>query len=148
MGNMLPALLLAVLATACASPEAPSPTVIAPERALALAGAAEAVLVDVRLPQERVDPRVPPHTAAWFPYDRYAPGHFASVIAEAVEGDRSRPVILVCEVGVRSGWAARSLAEAGFTHAMSVDQGYLLWRARGLALVEGQEAPTPELSLD
>ncbi|WP_291296931.1 rhodanese-like domain-containing protein [Elioraea sp.] len=149
------AVLVALLAGACAGPEgrpggAPTagPSVVSPERALALAVAGEAVLVDVRLPQERVDRREPPHTAAWFPFDRYTPRQFSTAVSETVDGQRSRPVVLICEVGVRSGWAAHALTEAGFTDVMTVDRGYALWRDQALALVDGRDMPTPDLSLD
>lgn len=145
------ALAIAVLAGACAGPDAARearPTVISPETALALATNGEAVLVDVRLPQERVDRREPPHTAAWFPFDRYTPRQFTGAMSEVVDGERRRPVIIICEVGVRSGWAAQALTDAGFSNVMSVDRGYTGWRAQSLALVEGRETPTPDLSLD
>lgn len=141
------ALAIIGLAGACAAPDH-GPRLVSPERALALAEAREALLVDVRLPQERADGRMPPHTAAWFPFDRHRPGGFAGAMADVVDGDRSRPIILLCEVGHRSGLAARSLEAAGFTDVLSVDEGYGAWRSRGLALVEGLDTPSPTLSLD
>ncbi len=144
-------LAIAILVGACEQVEIDpgmDPKVIAPQQALALASSGEAVLVDVRLPQERKGTDIPPHMAAWFPFDRYAPEIFNAEVSALVGGQRSRQLILICEVGVRSGWAAKSLGDAGFTNVWSVSQGYALWRANKLRLVSGPAEPTPNQSLE
>lgn len=131
---------IVMLAAACAGP-APGPMTVAPDLALARTGSGEAILIDVRLPQERGDRRMPPDAAGWLPFDRYDPSGFANAVLDAVDGDRTRPVLLICEVGVRSTWAARALGEARFTQVLSVEQGYARWRAEGLPLVAGGDEP-------
>lgn len=45
------------------------------------------------------------------------------------EGDRDRPLVLVCRSGGRSGKAAVQLAALGFTHVASMRGGMTAWRA-------------------
>ncbi|MGE0772676.1 MAG: rhodanese-like domain-containing protein [Cyclobacteriaceae bacterium] len=41
--------------------------------------------------------------------------------------DRSKPVFVYCEVGGRSGVAARALVNLGFTNVVDLKQGYRAW---------------------
>lgn len=41
--------------------------------------------------------------------------------------DRSKPVFVYCEVGGRSGVAARTLVSLGFTNVVDLKQGYRAW---------------------
>ena len=85
-----------------------------------------AVLVDVRESHER------------------ALGHAAGAIGLALPAleadpaalakDRTRPVVLICQVGGRSLKAARILFEAGYARVASVDGGTERWIADGLPI--------------
>lgn len=46
--------------------------------------------------------------------------------------DKERPVVCICQSGVRSGQAARRLVDAGFPEVYSVRGGSLAWAANGL----------------
>jgi rhodanese-related sulfurtransferase len=100
------------------------------------AEADEIVLVDIRRPDEwqdtgsgkgahRIDLRRP---------------DFIQALSDLVEGDRSRPIALICARGVRSARTANLLTRNGFTRIIDVPEGMLGsadgpgWIARGLPL--------------
>ena len=56
------------------------------------------------------------------------------------ELDGDRPVVVVCQVGQRSGLAASFLAEHGYD-ASNLDGGLESWVASGFPLVAGDNAP-------
>ena len=58
-------------------------------------------------------------------------GHLESKI-EAAAPDRSRPVLLYCSAGNRSAFAAKTLAELGYEHPISLAGGYTDWQRSGL----------------
>jgi rhodanese-related sulfurtransferase len=101
------------------------------------AEAGEIVLVDIRRPDEwqatgtgkgahRIDLRSP---------------DFVEALAKLVDGDRTRPIALICARGVRSARSANLLAENGFSQIINVPEGMLGssdgpgWIARGLPLI-------------
>jgi rhodanese-related sulfurtransferase len=55
--------------------------------------------------------------------------------------DRSRPILLVCETGQRSGTGEEILKDSGFD-AHNLDAGMWGWRLRGLPVVVPEE-PAP-----
>lgn len=63
---------------------------------------------------------------------------FANTLDQAVGGDRSAPIVLICRTGSRSSRLAPALAELGFTNVRHVPEGMLGsshgpgWIARGL----------------
>jgi rhodanese-related sulfurtransferase len=100
------------------------------------AAAGDILLIDIRRPDEwqstgtgkgahRIDLRDP---------------DFIDVLTELAEGDRTRPIALICARGVRSARTANLLAENGFTGIINVPEGMLGssdgpgWIARGLPL--------------
>ena len=59
-----------------------------------------------------------------------------SYIEQQIEGvapDRDAPVILYCAGGVRSLFAAQTLAEMGYTDVASMSSGFQGWKSAGLA---------------
>src|SRR6187397_1367535 len=59
-----------------------------------------------------------------------------SYIEQQIEGavpDRDAPVILYCAGGVRSLFAAQTLAEMGYTDVASMSGGFQQWKGSGLA---------------
>jgi molybdopterin/thiamine biosynthesis adenylyltransferase/rhodanese-related sulfurtransferase len=54
---------------------------------------------------------------------------------ERVAPDKSKPVVLYCAVGARSAFAAKSLAELGYTDVHSLAGGIEDWKRDGLELV-------------
>ena len=106
------------------------------EAAFQKAEAGEIILVDIRRPDEwqstgsgkgahRIDLR---------------DADFIDALTKLAEGDRTRPIALICARGVRSARTANLLAENGFTGIINVPEGMLGssdgpgWIARGLPL--------------
>lgn len=97
-------------------------TISAPE-ALRAAKAGEAVLVDIRQPEEwkqtgvaegaKLIPMRHPDGGAGFVRDLLA----------AAKGDRNAPIALICRTGNRSAATAKALADAGFTRILDVSEG-------------------------
>lgn len=131
MHRSLLALPFAAALAACS----PRPTPAVPERPAAAAAApapglvdgataqalveAGARLVDVRTPQEFVAGHVP--GSLNIPFDQIG--------ARAGElGDRTQPVVLYCRTGRRSGVAAATLRELGFTRVYDM-QRFTDWPA-------------------
>lgn len=87
---------------------------------------ANAVVLDVRTPEEYAGGHVPgainvPHTE----------------IAERlddVDADRSRPVVVYCERGGRAGQAEAALLAGGFTDVLHLEGDMSDWRAKGRPL--------------
>jgi rhodanese-related sulfurtransferase len=52
--------------------------------------------------------------------------------------DKTKPVYLVCEVGLRSTTAARKLVEAGFSDVRHIEGGLRAWEKEGLLVKEGK----------
>ena len=92
--------------------------------AQALAGA---LWVDVREPDEWEQGHLP--GAVHVPR-----GNLESRI-ERLAPDKDRQVVLYCAVGNRSAFAAKTLAELGYTHAHSLAGGIEDWKRDGLELV-------------
>jgi rhodanese-related sulfurtransferase len=90
-------------------------------------------LVDVRLDEEWEAGHIA--GAKHIPID--------SLPARADEIDRSKPVVLYCRSGDRSGGAADALAASGWD-VQSMDGGLVAWMERGLPLEpEGGEVVAP-----
>ena len=66
---------------------------------------------------------------------------FIEVLDGLLDGDRSKPVALICARGVRSNWTSQKLIEVGFTNVIDVPEGMLGsstgpgWLKRKLPLV-------------
>ena len=54
---------------------------------------------------------------------------------EGVVGDRSKPVVIYCASGARSAFAAKTLAELGYEHPMSLAGGFTDWKRNGYEIV-------------
>lgn len=104
------------------------------EAAHSAAASGEVTLVDVRRPEEWAKTGVPEGAHA---IDMRR-DDFLEAIEEAVGGDRSAPVALICAGGVRSGRVASRLEAAGFTRVANVEEGMMGssagpgWLDRGL----------------
>jgi rhodanese-related sulfurtransferase len=59
-----------------------------------------------------------------------------ATVGAAMQGwDRSKPILLICRSGGRSGRAAGALVAAGFAHVYNLTGGMMAWNARGLPVV-------------
>lgn len=106
----------------------PLPT-IEPKEARSLVERENALIVDVREPDEWADARIP--GAVHIP--------LGEIRTRADEIPRDRPVILQCRSGNRSAGATRRLLELGFTNVRNLEGGIGDWAADGLPLHYGDE---------
>lgn len=103
--------------------ETETATTLAPERAAELARDGGAQVVDVRHASE--------HEAAHIAGDELIP--FDELKARAGELDQSKPVVVYCRSGDRSGAAVQALRASGWD-AYSIDGGILAWHEQGLPI--------------
>ncbi|MEM8922568.1 MAG: molybdopterin-synthase adenylyltransferase MoeB [Actinomycetota bacterium] len=89
------------------------------ERAIA----AGAVLLDVREPDEVAQGAVPGSVGI-------VRGNLEAQV-EARLPDKSTPIVVMCAGGVRSAFAAKTLAELGYTDVVSMDGGFNRWKDEG-----------------
>jgi molybdopterin/thiamine biosynthesis adenylyltransferase len=83
-----------------------------------------AVVVDVREPEEWGTGHVPGA--------KHVPKSFLESRIEGTAPDRDQHVILYCQSGNRSAWAARTLIEdLGYANVESMTGGFTLWKDRG-----------------
>ncbi len=86
--------------------------------------AGEATLVDVREASE--------WEQGHLPGARHVSKSYIEQQIEAAAPDRDAPVILYCAGGVRSLFAAQTLAEMGYTDVASMSGGFQAWKGAGL----------------
>lgn len=85
------------------------------------AQAGEVVLVDIRTPDEWRETGVPATAHAITMHQD--PRTFVKVLTEAMGGDRTRPVALICRTGNRSSNLQAELRSIGFTNVIDVAEG-------------------------
>ncbi len=82
------------------------------------------VLIDVRETEE--------WSSGHIPGARHVPKSHLESRIEGAAPDRSQHVVLYCQSGNRSAWAARTLLEdLGYQHVESMTGGFTLWKDRG-----------------
>jgi molybdopterin/thiamine biosynthesis adenylyltransferase/rhodanese-related sulfurtransferase len=83
-----------------------------------------AVVIDVREPEE--------WGTGHIPGARHVPKSFLESRVEGTAPDRDQHVILYCQSGNRSAWAARTMIEdLGYENVESMTGGFTLWKDRG-----------------
>ena len=113
------------------------PLISAPE-AFERAAAQEILLIDIRRPDEWRRTGIGQGAVPLDMRDR----DFDSRLAALADGDRSRPIALICARGGRTARLARRLANAGFDNIIDVSEGMLGssagpgWVARGLPVYQ------------
>ncbi|CCG40412.1 rhodanese-like domain-containing protein [Magnetospirillum molischianum] len=112
----------------------------APE-ANALVVAGKMTLVDVRTPEEWRQTGVPAGAKRLDYQNRTGQTQFVEHLTQAIGGDRSTPVAIICRSGNRSTQVQRLLIENGFTHVVNIREGMLGsdagpgWLRRGLPVI-------------
>ncbi len=108
-------------ATASANGHGPAPSV---DGAAAGPRSAAPVLIDVREVEE--------FAAGHIPGAKHVPKSYLETRIEAAVPDRDAQVVLYCQSGNRSAWAARTLIDdLGYTDVASMKGGITLWKDRG-----------------
>jgi molybdopterin/thiamine biosynthesis adenylyltransferase/rhodanese-related sulfurtransferase len=94
------------------------------EVAASLKAASPPVLVDVREPDETQQ--------GYIPGAHLIPRGFLELRVEDKVPDKAAPVVIYCAGGTRSAFAAKTLAEMGYTDVTSMATGFGGWKERGL----------------
>lgn len=89
--------------------------------AFAAAQRGDVLLVDIRRPDEWALTGVGEGAV---PLDMRSP-EFVAALTNALDGDRTRPVALICARGVRSRRMGETLTQAGFSNILDVPEGML-----------------------
>jgi len=118
------ALLLLLLLTV-APATAGAGSVIDSGKALAEVTAGEMTLLDIRSPEEWRKTGVPQGAKTVTFHDPQGMAGFVAAATRAVDGNKDRPVALICATGGRSSRAASALSDAGFTQVLNVREGML-----------------------
>lgn len=116
MGYVLAALLFLL-----AGAPAEAGAALSPRTAHDLASKGVIVLIDIRTPQEWRQTGIGQSAT---PISMHAPG-FLERIATVTNGDKSKPIALICASGGRSGRMQKELTELGYADVRDVDQGML-----------------------
>ena len=93
----------------------------------------EAILIDVREPDEHARERIEGARAA--PLSRFEP--------QALASERSKVAVFHCNTGSRTTQAAERLLGAGFSEAYQIEGGLQAWKRAGLPVVVDRDAPLP-----
>jgi len=139
LGALLAALLLAAAVFAAApAPAGHGDPVISAEDAFQDARSGTMTVVDVRSPQEWRQTGVAPGAKKVTIHNPAGFDGFLAEMLDAVEGDKARPIALICAGGVRSSRAYQFLKSRGFTNLHNVLEGMMGrgadpgWLKRGL----------------
>ncbi len=106
---------------------------IAADAAWVLAGEGALTIVDVRTPGEWQTTGLA-QGAVGIPVGTVPADVFVRRVLEAVDGDLTRAVAVICAAGVRSARAAGILERNGFLDVRDIGEGMSGWLARGLPL--------------
>jgi molybdopterin/thiamine biosynthesis adenylyltransferase/rhodanese-related sulfurtransferase len=90
----------------------------------ALNGGTKLALIDVREADEHVQGAIPGTT--------HIPRGYLELRIERTVQNREQPVVLYCQSGTRSVFAARSLQELGYSNVKSLAGGFTAWKRAGL----------------
>ena len=120
--SLMPFLLAVLLIFA---PAALSQTAVSPDQALQLARGGQVTIIDIRRPDEWRQSGLPAGTERATVRLSRGPNEFLHKIAKLTQGDKSKPIALICAAGVRSGYAAKLLASRGYTQVMDISEGML-----------------------
>ena len=115
--------LLAVLLTVV--PDALSQTIVSPDQALRLARGGQVTIIDIRRPDEWCQTGLPAGAERATVRFSRGPNEFLRKNAKLTQGDKSRPIALICAAGVRSGFAAKLLASRGYPQVLDISEGML-----------------------
>ncbi len=108
------------------------------DEALARASKGDVSLIDVRSPGEWRQTGLPRGATGITIHGPNGMAGFVESVLAAMDGDKDRPLALICARGNRSSRAQEALQEAGFTQVLNVREGMIGglngtgWLKRGL----------------
>lgn len=98
-------------------------TIISARAALEAADSGEMTIIDVRSPLEWRMTGIPEGAVPVTIHNPGGAGAFLQEVVAAVDGDRSRPIALICAGGARSGAAQALLQANDFTYVRNLHEG-------------------------
>ncbi|MEI6748896.1 MAG: rhodanese-like domain-containing protein, partial [Bacteroidota bacterium] len=106
---------------------------ITPQNALAELQNGTAIMVDVREEPEFKLESIPLNDVFYYPMSR---------IVEHMENIPSdKPIIVICNAGVRSSKVVNLLNRSGFVNSANLDGGIIMWKALGLPIESDISSP-------
>ena len=99
--------------------------VLTPQEAQTRLSSGEIMIIDVRLPMEWAKTGLPEGALGISLQDQTLGLRqgFVEDVLQALDGDRDRPVALICASGQRSAFAQKLLADNGFTAVHDIGEG-------------------------
>jgi len=91
--------------------------------------AGDITLIDVRTPEEWRDSGTVPGALRIDLQDPNGVEGFAVKVLNAVHGDKTTPIAVICRTGSRSGYAQRYLLAQGFSQVFNIPEGMMGSRA-------------------
>jgi rhodanese-related sulfurtransferase len=102
--------------------------------------AGELILIDIRTPEEWRDSGTAPNAQRINLQDPNGATGFAVKVLDAVHGDKTAPIAVICRTGSRSSHAQRYLVKQGFSNVFNIPEGMIGssagpgWIERGLPM--------------
>ena len=126
-----PILALAVFAVAvAASGQALAASrILPPDRAFEMSQKGDLLVIDIRTPKEWAATGLPAGAGRSDWWQRQGQTGFLGQILKLIDGDRSRPIALICARGARSKLARQFLQARGFDTVYDISEGMLGSRA-------------------
>ena len=104
---------------------------VTPEEMKELSQLEDVQLIDVRTPEEYVEGYIEGFRNIDF---------YSETFQDDIEKlDKSKPIIVYCRSGGRSGKCSKLMQEKGFTKIYDLDGGITKWKSEGNAVVKGSE---------
>jgi molybdopterin/thiamine biosynthesis adenylyltransferase/rhodanese-related sulfurtransferase len=75
----------------------------------------------------------------------HLPRGFLEMQAESKLPDKSAPIVVYCAGGVRSAFAARTLADLGYSNVLSANPGFVRWKDSGLPVEKPADLTAAQL---
>jgi len=99
---------------------------ITPENALAELQNGTSILIDVREEQEFKLESIPLNNVFYYP--------MSGIVGQLSNIPTDKPIIVICNAGVRSSKVVNLLNRNGFPESVNLDGGIIIWKAQGLPI--------------
>lgn len=109
--------------TPAGNPALAAEKIISAQEAYDLSVKNRLTVIDIRSPQEWLKSGVPKGARTITMHDPRGKRAFLKAIREAVSGDTTHPIAVICAVGGRSHWVRRFLTQNGFSNVVDISEG-------------------------